>query len=77
MSSLQRTKIATPSQGLLVDDLTPTLFGFTMLQHGPFFLFSPCKGARCFIKQYIRLHKNLTQEQRDEIFISERKRFGI
>ena len=30
-----------------------------------------------FIKQYIRLHKNLTQEQRDEIFISERKRFGI
>ena len=29
-----------------------------------------------FIKQYIRLHKNLTQEQRDAIFISERKRFG-
>ena len=29
-----------------------------------------------FIKQYIRLHKNLTQEQQDAIFISERKRFG-
>ena len=29
-----------------------------------------------FIKQYIRLHKNLTQEQRDKIFFSERKRFG-
>ena len=29
-----------------------------------------------FIKQYIRLHKNLTQEQRDKIFFDERKRFG-
>ena len=29
-----------------------------------------------FIKQYIRYHKNLTQAQKDNIFFSERKRFG-
>ena len=29
-----------------------------------------------FIKQYIRHHKNLTQEQKDKIFFEERKRFG-
>ena len=29
-----------------------------------------------FIKQYIKHHKNLTQEQKDNIFFSERKRFG-
>ena len=29
-----------------------------------------------FIKQYIRLHKNLTQSERDKFFIEERKRFG-
>ena len=29
-----------------------------------------------FIKQYIRHHKNLTQEQKDAIFFEERKRFG-
>ena len=34
------------------------------------------KNEEFFIKQYIRLHKNLTQEQRDKIFFDERKRFG-
>ena len=29
-----------------------------------------------FIKMYIKHHKNLTQEQKDNIFFSERKRFG-
>ena len=29
-----------------------------------------------FIKQYIKHHKNLTQQEQDAIFISERKRFG-
>ena len=29
-----------------------------------------------FIKQYIKHHKNLTQAQKDNIFFSERKRFG-
>ena len=29
-----------------------------------------------FIKQYIRHHKNLTQDQKYKIFIEERKRFG-
>ena len=34
------------------------------------------KNEEFFITQYIRLHKNLTQEQRDKIFFDERKRFG-
>ena len=29
-----------------------------------------------FIKQYIKHHKNLTQEQKDAIFFEERRRFG-
>ena len=34
------------------------------------------KNEEYFIKQYIRHHKNLTQDQKDKIFIEERKRFG-
>ena len=29
-----------------------------------------------FIKQYIKLNKKLTQQQKDDIFFTERKRFG-
>ena len=29
-----------------------------------------------FIREYIRIKKNLTQDQRDKIFVDERKRFG-
>ena len=29
-----------------------------------------------FIKQYIKHHKNLTEKEKDNIFFSERKRFG-
>ena len=29
-----------------------------------------------FIREYIRLHKNLSEKECDEVFFSERKRFG-
>lgn len=29
-----------------------------------------------FIREYIKLHKNLTQKEKDDVFFEERKRFG-